>query len=200
MMKEQKKNDNYDLAEDVRNSFPNLPDFFAILRFDKMIGVRQALMMDGTGEKCTCLIIPVIKNGIVREGKFHWRLILSAYRMKTSRVPYVTHALAAFLDKAQVKFFKKRRYSIFMPIIGDIVKNIFQIKYIPAQTEDESTHLVDAEKTMEDILKEKKGKTFEEFTGQPYHSYGTNYDRQQARQSIRDSLRRRLFKLNPEEQ
>lgn len=189
------------LDEEARKGkIPNMPDFFAILRFDKMIGVRQAYMVDGTGEKCNCLIIPIIKNGIVREAKFHWRLIMSAYRMKTSRVPYVTHALAAFLDRAQIRFFKKRRYTPYLPIIGDIVKDLLLIKYAPAQSEEEDGHLTDAEKTLKQILQENKGKSFEEITGQKYDSYGDNYDKQMARSRVKESLRRKLFKIGRDEE
>lgn len=183
--------------EEGRKRSETYPDFFAVLRFDKMIGVRQARLQDGLGETCECLVIPAIKNGIVREGKYHWRLVLSACRMKTSPVPYVTHCLAPFLNEAQQKYMKYRKYDVMMPIIGDIVKDVYIVKYPPKF---DAADMKDMNKSTKQILLERKGKTFEEFTGQKYNSFGTAYEqRMKERSETRTRLRDKLFKLKGKE-
>lgn len=171
------------------------PDFFGIIRFDKMIGVRQVNMIDGTGERCECILIPAVKNGIVREGRFHWRLILQAQKMKTSPVPYVTHALAPCIDQYQERYMKTKGYDTKMAIVGDIVKDIKLIKYLPRE---DVRDVKDMERSTKAVMLERRGKTFEEFTGQKYHSVGTAWEQHVEslqQQSAKSRLRDRLFKL-----
>ena len=52
-------------------------DFYVIIDYKKMRGVKLCDMEDGDGDKCDCIVIPLLKNGIRAFTKRRWRVILA---------------------------------------------------------------------------------------------------------------------------
>ena len=117
-------------------------DFYVIIDYKKMRGVRYCEMEDGDGDKDDCVVIPLCKNGIRVFGKSRWRVILAA--RKSHRDENASHILIPQIEddvqKAMVAkgYFSRYRYSA--PIVGDVVPDITKIPQAPTFSENSSSY------------------------------------------------------------
>lgn len=117
-------------------------DFYVIIDYKKMRGVKFCEMEDGDGDKDNCIIIPLCKNGIRVFGKSRWRVILAA--RKSHRDENASHILIPQIEddvqRAMVAagYFNRYRYSA--PIVGDVVPDITKIPQAPTFSENSSSY------------------------------------------------------------
>lgn len=117
-------------------------DFYVIIDYKKMRGVKYCEMEDGDGDKCDCIVVPLLKNGIRAFGRSRWRVILAA--RKSHRDENASHILIPQIEddvqKAMVAkgYFNRYRYSA--PIVGDVVPDITKIPQAPTFSENSSSY------------------------------------------------------------
>lgn len=117
-------------------------DFYVIIDYKKMRGVKFCEMEDGDGDKCDCIVVPLLKNGIRAFSKSRWRVILAA--RKSHRDENASHILIPQIEddvqKAMVAcgYFNRYRYSA--PIVGDVVPDITKIPQAPTFSENSSSY------------------------------------------------------------
>lgn len=117
-------------------------DFYVIIDYKKMRGVKFCEMEDGDGDKDDCIVIPLCKNGIRVFTKSRWRVILAA--RKSHRDENASHILIPQIEddvqRAMVAkgYFNRYRYSA--PIVGDIVPDITKIPQAPTFSENSSSY------------------------------------------------------------
>ena len=117
-------------------------DFYVIIDYKKMRGVKYCEMEDGDGDKNDCIVIPLLKNGIRAFTKSRWRVILAA--RKSHRDENASHILIPQIEddvqKAMVAcgYFNRYRYSA--PIVGDVVPDITKIPQAPTFSENSSSY------------------------------------------------------------
>ena len=117
-------------------------DFYVIIDYKKMRGVKFCEMEDGDGDKDSCIVIPLVKNGIRVFGKSKWRVILAA--RKSHRDENASHILIPQIEddvqKAMVAagYFNRYRYSA--PIVGDVVPDITKIPQAPTFSENSTSY------------------------------------------------------------
>ena len=117
-------------------------DFYVIIDYKKMRGVKFCDMEDGDGDKCDCIVIPLLKNGIRAFTKRRWRVILAA--RKAHRDENASHILIPQIEddvqRAMVAsgYFNRYRYSA--PIVGDVVPDITKIPYAPTFSENSTSY------------------------------------------------------------
>ena len=117
-------------------------DFYVVLDYKKMRGVKFCEIEDGDGDKDDCIVIPLCKNGIRVFGKSRWRVILAA--RKSHRDENASHILIPQIEddvqKAMVAkgYFSRYRYSA--PIVGDVVPDITKIPQAPTFSENSSSY------------------------------------------------------------
>ena len=117
-------------------------DFYVIIDYKKMRGVKFCEIEDGDGDKDDCIVIPLCKNGIRVFGKSRWRVILAA--RKSHRDENASHILIPQIEddvqKAMVAkgYFSRYRYSA--PIVGDVVPDITKIPQAPTFSENSSSY------------------------------------------------------------
>ncbi|MGN0489955.1 MAG: hypothetical protein ACI4GX_04290 [Ruminococcus sp.] len=117
-------------------------DFYVIIDYKKMRGVKLCEMEDGDGDKDSCIVIPLCKNGIRAFTKSRWRVILAA--RKSHRDENASHILIPQVEddiqKAMVAkgYFSRYRYSA--PIVGDVVPDITKIPCAPTFSENSSSY------------------------------------------------------------
>ena len=117
-------------------------DFYVIIDYKKMRGVKFCEIEDGDGDKDNCIIIPLCKNGIRVFGKSRWRVILAA--RKSHRDENASHILIPQIEddvqRAMVAagYFNRYRYSA--PIVGDVVPDITKIPQAPTFSENSSSY------------------------------------------------------------
>ena len=117
-------------------------DFYVIIDYKKMRGVKFCDMEDGDGDKCDCIVIPLLKNGIRAFTKRGWRVILAA--RKSHRDENASHILIPQIEddvqRAMVAegYFNRYRYSA--PIVGDVVPDITKIPYAPTFSENSTSY------------------------------------------------------------
>ena len=108
-------------------------DFYVIIDYKKMRGVKFCDMEDGDGDKCDCIVIPLLKNGIRAFTKRRWRVILAA--RKSHRDENASHILVPLVEedvhRAMVATGVFNRYLHFAPIFGDVVPDITKIPMPP---------------------------------------------------------------------
>ena len=126
-------------------------DFYVIIDYKKMRGVKFCEIEDGDGDKDDCIVIPLCKNGIRVFGKSRWRVILAA--RKSHRDENASHILIPQIEddvqKAMVAkgYFSRYRYSA--PIVGDVVPDITKIPQAPTFSENSSSYTDMLENTTE---------------------------------------------------
>lgn len=117
-------------------------DFYVIIDYKKMRGVKFCEMEDADGDKNDCIVIPLLKNGIRAFTKSRWRVILAA--RKSHRDENASHILIPQIEddvqKAMVAcgYFNRYRYSA--PIVGDVVPDITKIPQAPTFSENSSSY------------------------------------------------------------
>ena len=117
-------------------------DFYVIIDYKKMRGVKFCEMEDADGDKNDCIVIPLLKNGIRVFTKSRWRVILAA--RKSHRDENASHILIPQIEddvqKAMVAcgYFNRYRYSA--PIVGDVVPDITKIPQAPTFSENSSSY------------------------------------------------------------
>lgn len=117
-------------------------DFYVIIDYKKMRGVKFCEMEDADGDKNDCIVIPLLKNGIRAFSKSRWRVILAA--RKSHRDENASHILIPQIEddvqKAMVAcgYFNRYRYSA--PIVGDVVPDITKIPQAPTFSENSSSY------------------------------------------------------------
>ena len=117
-------------------------DFYVIIDYKKMRGVKFCEMEDADGDKADCIVIPLLKNGIRAFSKSRWRVILAA--RKSHRDENASHILIPQIEddvqKAMVAcgYFNRYRYSA--PIVGDVVPDITKIPQAPTFSENSSSY------------------------------------------------------------
>ena len=117
-------------------------DFYVIIDYKKMRGVKFCDMEDGDGDKCDCIVIPLLKNGIRAFTKRRWRVILAA--RISHRDENASHILIPQIEddvqRAMVAsgYFNRYRYSA--PIVGDVVPDITKIPYAPTFSENSTSY------------------------------------------------------------
>lgn len=108
-------------------------DFYVIIDYKKMRGVRVERMEDGNGDVDRCLVIPMLKNGIKDWGQDKWRVILAA--LKAYRDENASHVLVPQVEDAVQRGMAKTgyfdRYEYTAPIVGDVVPDITKIPKPP---------------------------------------------------------------------
>lgn len=109
-------------------------DFYVVIDFKKMRGVRVVDMEDKDGEMSTCAVIPLLKNAMKNWGAGKWRMILAA--RKSNRKENASHVLIPQCDKDIVKAMAAAHISrvqgkYIAPIVGDIVIDLSQIPCPP---------------------------------------------------------------------
>ena len=183
----------------IKDNRRKKPDFFNVIRFDKFKGIKEMRLMDSMGDYCNCLVIPMVKNGIVREGKHHLRMILSAFRQKSSCVAHVTHALVPFLTPEQYSYIKRRFYETNSPIVGDVMDSIDCMKYDINDSERNEESIHDTEMSRAQVLRSIKGKTFKEATGKERSERATD-NTNTASEDFKQTMREKLLALSKSEQ
>ena len=117
-------------------------DFYVIIDYKKMRGVKLCEMEDGDGDKDNCLVIPLCKNGIRLFGKSRWRVILAA--RKSHRDENASHILIPQIEddvqRAMVAAGYFNRYMYSAPIVGDVVPDITKIPNAPTFSENSSSY------------------------------------------------------------
>ena len=117
-------------------------DFYVVLDYKKMRGVKFCKIEDGDGDKDSCIVIPLVKNGIRVFGKSRWRVILAA--RKSHRNENASHILIPQIEddvqRAMVAagYFNRYRYSA--PIVGDVVPDITKIPNAPTFSKNSSSY------------------------------------------------------------
>ena len=117
-------------------------DFYVVLDYKKMRGVKFCKIEDGDGDKDSCIVIPLVKNGIRVFGKSRWRVILAA--RKSHRAENASHILIPQIEddvqRAMVAagYFNRYRYSA--PIVGDVVPDITKIPNAPTFSKNSSSY------------------------------------------------------------
>ena len=117
-------------------------DFYVVLDYKKMRGVKFCKIEDGDGDKDSCIVIPLVKNGIRVFGKSRWRVILAA--RKSHRDENASHILIPQIEddvqRAMVAagYFNRYRYSA--PIVGDVVSDITKIPNAPTFSKNSSSY------------------------------------------------------------
>ena len=117
-------------------------DFYVIIDYKKMRGVKFCEMEDADGDKNDCIVIPLLKNGIRAFTKSRWRVILAA--RKSHRDENASHILIPQIEddvqKAMVAcgYFNRYRYSA--PIVGDVVPDVTKIPQAPTFSENSSSY------------------------------------------------------------
>ena len=117
-------------------------DFYVIIDYKKMRGVKFCEMEDGDGDKDDCIVIPLCKNGIRVFTKSRWRVILAA--RKSHRDENASHILIPQIEddvqRAMVAkgYFNRYRYSA--PIVGDVVPDVTKIPQAPTFSENSSSY------------------------------------------------------------
>lgn len=117
-------------------------DFYVVLDYKKMRGVKFCKIEDGDGDKDSCIVIPLVKNGIRAFGKSRWRVILAA--RKSHRDENASHILIPQIEddvqRAMVAagYFNRYRYSA--PIVGDVVPDITKIPNAPTFSKNSSSY------------------------------------------------------------
>ena len=117
-------------------------DFYVVLDYKKMRGVKFCKIEDGDGAKDSCIVIPLVKNGIRVFGKSRWRVILAA--RKSHRDENASHILIPQIEddvqRAMVAagYFNRYRYSA--PIVGDVVPDITKIPNAPTFSKNSSSY------------------------------------------------------------
>ena len=117
-------------------------DFYVVLDYKKMRGVKFCKIEDGDGDKDSCIVIPLVKNGIRVFGKSRWRVILAA--RKSHRDENASHILIPQIEddvqRAMVAagYFNRYRYSA--PIVGDVVPDITKIPNAPTFSKNSSSY------------------------------------------------------------
>ena len=117
-------------------------DFYVIIDYKKMRGVKFCEMEDADGDKNDCIVIPLLKNGIRVFTKSRWRVILAA--RKSHRDENASHILIPQIEddvqKAMVAcgYFNRYRYSA--PIVGDVVPDVTKIPQAPTFSENSSSY------------------------------------------------------------
>ena len=136
--------DSYYDGEDkhVTTGKPGQTDFYVIIDYKKVRGVKIMEIEDADGDKEKCLIIPMVKNGIRSHGPNRWRVILAA--RKSHRDENASHILVPQVeDDVQRRmvaagFFRRYMYSA--PIIGDVVPDITKIPCPPSFSKNSTTY------------------------------------------------------------
>lgn len=117
-------------------------DFYVILDYKKMRGVKFCEMEDGDGDKDSCLVIPLVKNGIRVFGKSRWRVILAA--RKSHRDENASHILIPQIEddvqRAMVAAGYFNRYMYSAPIVGDVVPDITKLPYSPTFSKNSTSY------------------------------------------------------------
>ena len=117
-------------------------DFYVVLDYKKMRGVKFCKIEDGDGDKDSCIVIPLVKNGIRVFGKSRWRVILAA--RKSHRDENASHILIPQIEddvqRAMVAagYFNRYRYSA--PIVGDVVPDITKVPNAPTFSKSSSAY------------------------------------------------------------
>lgn len=121
-------------------------DFYVIIDYKKLRGVRCITMDDADGDNEYCLVIPMLKNGIKNYGRQKWRVILAArqshYEENASHVlvPQVEDAV----QRAMVACGFFDRYGHTAPVVGEVVPDITKI-FMPPVFSKNSTSYIDME-------------------------------------------------------
>ena len=117
-------------------------DCYVVLDYKKMRGVKFCKIEEGDGDKDSCIVIPLVKNGIRAFGKSRWRVILAA--RKSHRDENASHILIPQIEddvqRAMVAagYFNRYRYSA--PIVGDVVPDITKIPNAPTFSKNSSSY------------------------------------------------------------
>ena len=170
-------------------------DFYVIIDYKKMRGVKFCEMEDGDGDKDSCIVIPLVKNGIRVFGKSRWRVILAA--RKSHRDENASHILIPQIEddvqKAMVAagYFNRYRYSA--PIVGDVVPDITKIPQAPTFSEN-STSYTDMMENKTD--NPEQGITLDTQSADGKVDNGVNLDNKISaiRQKMRDKILKRKNK------
>lgn len=108
-------------------------DFYVILDYKKMRGVRVMHLEDANGDVDDCLVVPMLKNGIKSWGKSKWRVILAA--RKSHKDENASHVLVPQVEDAVQRGMVKTgyfgRYEYTAPIVGDVVPDITKLPKAP---------------------------------------------------------------------
>ena len=117
-------------------------DFYVVLDDKKMRGVKFCKIEDGDGDKDSCIVIPLVKNGIRVFGKSRWRVILAA--RKSHRDENASHILIPQIEddaqRAMVAAGHFNRYRYSAPIVGDVVPDITKIPNAPTFSKNSSSY------------------------------------------------------------
>lgn len=135
-------NDYYDGDKHVTTGKSGQTDFYVIIDYKKVRGVKIMEIEDADGDKERCLIVPMIKNGIRSHGPNRWRVILAA--RKSHRDENASHILVPQVeDDVQRQMVAKgffRRYMHSAPIIGDVVPDITKIPCPPTFSKNSTSY------------------------------------------------------------
>lgn len=117
-------------------------DFYVIIDYKKMRGVRIVKMEDGNGDVDNCLVVPMLKNGIKDWGRDKWRVIFGAF--KASRDENASHLLVPQIEDAVRRGMYKQgyiqKYRFAAPIVGDVVPDITKIPVPPTFPENSTSY------------------------------------------------------------
>lgn len=117
-------------------------DFYVIIDYKKMRGVKFCEMEDGDGDKDSCIVIPLVKNGIRVFGKSRWRVILAA--RKSHRDENASHILIPQIEddvqRSMVAAGYFNRYMYSAPIVGDVVPDITKLPNAPTFSKNSTSY------------------------------------------------------------
>lgn len=118
-------------------------DFYVIIDYKKLRGVKVMKTEDADGDFDTCLIIPMLKNGIKNYGRNRWRVILAA--RKSHRNENASHVLIPQVEDTTQRGMVKNgyidRYKYLAPIVGDVVPDITKIPIPPVFSKNSQSHI-----------------------------------------------------------
>jgi len=117
-------------------------DFYVVINYKKMRGVRVLRMEDADGDVNNCIVVPMLKNGIKNFGHGKMRVILAARKSHLDEnashvlIPQVEDAV----QRAMVAVGYFGRYEYTAPIVGDVVPDITKIPNPPVFSENSTSY------------------------------------------------------------
>lgn len=123
--------------EEPQREWKGETDFYVVLLFKKMRGVRIMQLEDANGDVDRCLVIPMMKNGIKDFGKSASRMILAA--RKSHKDENASHILIPQVEDITQRAMVARgyfgMYEYTAPVVGDVVPDITKIPNPPMFSE-----------------------------------------------------------------
>lgn len=172
-------------------------DFYVVIDYKKMRGVKTCEMEDADGDKEECLVVPLLKNGLKNHGRGRYRQILAA--RKSHRNENASHILIPQIEddiqRAMVfkGYFNRYRYSA--PIVGDVVPDITKIPEAPTFSKNSSSYTDMLENQTDNP---EQGITLDTQSADGKVDNGVNLDNKIS--SIRQKMRDKILKRKNKEE